>query len=145
VQLFEETAHAAHEHAHAHGPTDWTGLDKVDVTDDGSAVELVPVPGKITVFDFWATWCEPCADLEHELQELARRHPGDVAIRKINTVDGDSPASQKYLVNFTLPHIKVFGRDGTLLFERSAAPAALAGEVEKAIAGEPAGPSAPAK
>jgi thiol-disulfide isomerase/thioredoxin len=130
-----EHAHAGeHGHAHREGPADWTGVDKVDVSDDGSAVDLVPVPGKITVFDFWATWCKPCVELDHELAELARRHPGAVAIRKINTVDTDSPASRRYLKGHSLPHIKVFGRDGRLRFERSAAPAELAAAVERAIA-----------
>jgi thiol-disulfide isomerase/thioredoxin len=131
----EHDGHGEHgdEHAHTGEPVDWTGLDKIDVTNDGSAVPLVPVPGKITVFDFWATWCVPCGELDRALRELAQRYPGDVAIRKINTVDVDSPASRKYLADFTLPHIKVFGRDGRLLFERSAAPAKLAAEVEKAV------------
>jgi hypothetical protein len=97
-------------------------------------VDVVPVPGKFTVFVLWAWWCTRGVLLDHELQEIARRHPGDVAIRKINTVDVDSPASKRYLEGFTLPHIKVFGRDGKLLFERSAAPDKLAAEVAKALA-----------
>ncbi|HSR97307.1 MAG TPA: cupredoxin domain-containing protein [Kofleriaceae bacterium] len=133
--LFEGAGHER-EHGHEHAkPGDWAGLDKADLTDRGEAVDLVPVAGKITVFDFWATWCEPCKVLDGELAEVARRHPEDVAIRKINTVDTDSPASQRYLADATLPHIKVYGRDGKPLFERSASPVALAAEVEKAVTG----------
>ena len=153
VQLFEGRGHAddnhegehdhdhdhgddhGHEHEHEGGPADWTGLDKLDVTNDGSAVPLVPVPGKLTVFDFWATWCKPCGIVDRELAEVARRHPNDIAVRKVNVVDDDSPASKKYIGAATLPHLKVFGRDGKLLWERSAPPLVLTGEVEKLFGG----------
>jgi thiol-disulfide isomerase/thioredoxin len=102
------------------------------------------VAGKITVFDFWATWCAPCGVLDRELAQIASRHPDDLAIRKIDTVDSDSPASQRYLADATLPHIKVYGRDGKLLFERSASPLALAAAVEKAVTGERARVAVPA-
>jgi thiol-disulfide isomerase/thioredoxin len=126
-----------HDHAHETGPVDWTGLDKLDITNDGSAVPLEPVPGKITVFDFWATWCKPCGIVDRELSELARRHPGDIAVRKVNVVDDESPASKKYIGASTLPHLKVFGRDGKLLWERSAPPLVLIGEVEKLLSTPP--------
>lgn len=138
VHVFEGDEHEhEHDHGHEHAPTDWSGLDKQDVTNDGSAVPLVPVAGKITVFDFWATWCEPCEVVDHELAELARRYPDAIAVRKVNIVDVDSPAAQKYLGDATLPHLKVFGRDRKLLWERSAAPLVLAGDVEKLLV-EPA-------
>jgi len=111
VHLFEDK----HAHAHHHDPlppSDWTGLDKQDISRDGSAVPLVPVPGKLTVFDFWATWCEPCQTLDHELAELARRHPDAIAIRKLDVVDTDSPASKQYVGAATLPHVKVYGQIG---------------------------------
>ncbi len=130
-----------HGHGHEEGPVDWTGLDKVDITNDGSAVPLEPVPGKITVFDFWATWCKPCGIVDRELAEIVRRHPNDVAVRKVNVVDDDSPASKKYVGAYTLPHLKVFGRDGKLLWEKSAPPLVLTGEVEKLV-GAPARPVA---
>ena len=139
LHLFESDDghhHNDHDDDAPAAPADWTGLDKQDITDDGSAVPLVPVPGKITVFDFWATWCKPCGVVDRELAEIARRHPGDIAVRKVNVVDVDSPASRKYLGDATLPHLKVFGRDGALRWERSAPPRTLASEVEKLVAGE---------
>jgi thiol-disulfide isomerase/thioredoxin len=101
---------------------------------DGRDVPLVPVPGKITVFDFWAPWCEPCGVVDHELAEVVRRHPDDIAVRKVNIVEVDSPAARRYLGPATLPHLKVFGRDGTLLWEHSSPPLVLTSEVEQLVA-----------
>jgi thiol-disulfide isomerase/thioredoxin len=103
----------------------------------GSAPVLVPVAGKLTVYDFGADWCAPCHQLEHELAEVVRRHPNDVEVRKITVVDSDSPAWIAYLApgGFNLPHVKLFGRDGKLLWERSGAPPMLAAGVEDAITG----------
>lgn len=133
-------AHHDHEHGdHDHDAhaADWSGLDMREATTDGSAVPLVPVAGKITVYDFWAEWCEPCGVLDRELAEVARRHPTELAVRKVDVVEVDSPASRAYLRGFTLPHIKVFGRDGALLWQRSAPPLVLASEVEQLL--DPAG------
>ena len=112
------------EHPHGDGDAvhpDATGLDVVDVGAPGEAVELVPVAGKITIFDFWATWCEPCKILEPALFEIARAHPELVAIRRIDTVDWDSPAVARYLTprGFDLPHLKIYDPGGRLVLERS--------------------------
>jgi thiol-disulfide isomerase/thioredoxin len=150
LQAFGTTAkddeHAHDDHDHDHGdhddhedhaheaPADWTGLDKVDVVTDGRVIPLVPVPGKVTVFDFWAAWCAPCKDLDRELARIARAHPGEIAVRKYDVVDVDSPANQKYLGAATLPHVKVYGPDGALLWEKSAPPAELARAIEAELA-----------
>lgn len=148
VHLFEgddDHDHTGHDHDHDDEPgppADWSGLDVAEVSAaDGSVAPLVPVPGKITVFDFWASWCKPCHALDRELAEVARRHPDDLVVRKYDLEDNDSAASQHYLGEATLPHVKVFGRDGALLWERSAPPVALAGAVEELVATKPtAGP-----
>jgi thiol-disulfide isomerase/thioredoxin len=123
------------DHDHA-PPSDWTGLDKVELT---LAAPRTPVVGKITVFDFWATWCKPCGVLDRALAELARKHPGDLAVRKVDVVDEDTP--------YTLPYVEVFDRDGALLWKRSAPPLQLAADVEVALAGPrakaPIDPAAP--
>lgn len=91
----------------------------------------------ITVFDFWATWCAPCEDVEHALIDLAKEHPGKIAIRRIDVVDWDSEAVARWLtpVGFALPHVKVYA-DGKLLLERSGEPhdaSALIGELHRVI------------
>ena len=123
--------------AAAPAPPDWTGADVASVADAGEAVDLVPVPGVVTVFDFWAPWCAPCHALDRKLAPLARSHPGRLAVRTLNVVDWDSPAAARYLKDPPrgLPHVKVYGADGALLFERSGDPDEIAAAVAAALGG----------
>lgn len=120
-----EHAHDGDGQAEKHGDkvahADAAGLDVSDLGKPGEAVELVPVPGKVTIFDFWAEWCQPCKVLEPALVEIARAHPDLVAIRRIDTVDWDSAAVAKHLAPkaYGLPHLKVFDRSGRMVLERS--------------------------
>jgi len=113
----------------------WRGLDHDTAGPAGSAPDLVPVPGRITVFDLWAEWCAPCRELDDRLAALARAHPDRLAVRKLDVVDTDSPAWKRHLApnRFELPHIKVYGADGRLLLERTAPPAELARAVEELL------------
>jgi thiol-disulfide isomerase/thioredoxin len=118
-----------HDHEHDHG-------DHADHADHDEHEEraLEPVPDKITIFDFWASWCEPCKVLEPALAEMQRAHPERVAVVKLDVSD-DPPEG------VTLPHVKVFDEKGVLVLERSSAP----GELDALIAAvraivEPAAP-----
>jgi thiol-disulfide isomerase/thioredoxin len=110
----------------------WRELDVAVVARPGGAADLVPVAGKITVFDLWADWCAPCRDLDDRLAAIARAHPDRIAVRKLDVVDADSAAWGRYMSPgaFDLPHIKVYGADGRLLFERTAPPQELARALE---------------
>jgi thiol-disulfide isomerase/thioredoxin len=110
----------------------YRGADLGIVGPPGSASPLVPVPNKITVFDLWADWCAPCRELDERLADLAKRYPDRIAIRKLDVVDSDSAAWAKYIApgGFDMPHVKVHGKDGTLVFERSAPPLELVRAIE---------------
>jgi len=119
-----------HDHHHDSTPAvhvDTTGADVVDLQPPGAAVDLVPVRGKLTIFDFGASWCEPCKTLEPVLVKLAKKYPDRVALRRIDVVDWDSAVVARYLTPraFDLPHVKVYDERGTLVFERSSAPGKL--------------------
>jgi len=113
----------------------YRGLDEQTVGPAGSATPVVPVHGKITVFDLWADWCAPCRELDERMAALAKRYPDRIAIRKLEVVDADSAGWKAFLApgGFALPHVKVYGPDGALVFERSASPTQLVKAVEDAL------------
>ena len=113
----------------------YRGLDSAVVGPAGSATPVTPVPGKVTVFDLWADWCAPCRELDERMAALARRYPDRIAVRKLEVVDSDSAAWKAFLApgGFDLPHIKVYGPDGVLLFERTAPPETLVRAIEDAL------------
>lgn len=70
------------------------------------------VRGKVTVIDFSAIWCEPCRKVdEHMAQVLARR--SDIAYRKLDIGDWDTPLAQRYLRAVPqLPYMIVYSGAG---------------------------------
>src|SRR5262249_45320256 len=86
--------------------------DVEDAVAHGEAVALLPARGKWTVFDFWAPWCEGCQTLALDLKQLAAQQQ-DLAIRRVNIVDFDSPIARQELRDVTLlPHVRVLDPRG---------------------------------
>ena len=48
---------------------------------NGKPTPLAPLKGKVLGFEFWATWCGPCRELEPQFVQVARSYAGNPAIR----------------------------------------------------------------
>ena len=73
----------------AQGAAQGVGLDigtqapAVELTDlDGNAVQLADYfePGKLTLLEFWATWCENCEELQPQLDQIQADHGDQVNV-----------------------------------------------------------------
>ena len=96
------------------------GADMRTVVKDGVDVpDLAPilVKGKVTVLDFSALWCAPCRKVdEHMAKVLTER--ADVAYRRLEIGDWDTPLAQRYLKNAgQLPYVIVYGTSGAKVRE----------------------------
>lgn len=91
------------------------GTDVQLLTSDGSAVGPLPklaVPGKYTVFDVFADWCGPCRAVDARLRQVVAQRP-DVAVRKLNVRDFDTPLARELGPAFeTLPYVVVLTPKG---------------------------------
>lgn len=109
------------------------GADVLLLSPDGRAVgslERLRVPGKYTVFDVYADWCAPCRMVDSRLRELTAERE-DLAVRRLNVVDFDSPLSGELGPDFSaLPFLIVFSPSG----KRSEIEGADFARLDKALA-----------
>lgn len=90
-------------------------LDMVKLTVNGEPVDLEAnlVPGKVTVFDYYAVWCKPCREVDGHMRDVLTASP-DVALRKLNVVDWDSPLAKAHLGSVaSLPYVVVYDVNGS--------------------------------
>jgi peroxiredoxin len=76
---------------------------------DGKTITNKDLAGKVTIFNFWATWCAPCRDEMPSIQELKRKLSGRPFV--VLAVNLDEPESR--IRNF-LAQVKV---DFTVLLD----------------------------
>lgn len=69
--------------------------------------------GKVTIVEFYATWCAPCRELAPVLERIAQED-ADVAIRKVDIVRWGSPVADQYNIT-AVPRLQIYGADGTLV------------------------------
>lgn len=95
-------------------PADWRGADMKVISKNGKTVTLDKhlAKRKVTIVDFTAEWCKPCALLDQKLAELARANKR-VAVRKIDVTEWDTPVVRQFLGGVRgLPYVEVFDPQG---------------------------------
>lgn len=72
-----------------------------------------PTPGRITVVDYWATWCKPCAQITRALEAAAPRWGADVHIVKIDATAWPGDAAPALPAGAEgLPAVEIFDATG---------------------------------
>lgn len=79
---------------------------------DANFDSLVLQSDKLSIIDFWATWCPPCIALGPTIDALARDFEGQVNVGKLNT-DENPQVSVAYGVT-NLPCV-LFIRNGVVV------------------------------
>jgi thiol-disulfide isomerase/thioredoxin len=102
---------------------------------DGKAVNLADLKGKVTVVEFWATWCPPCRKSIPHLNKLHKKYK-DKGVVIIGLSNEKSDTVQKFVKKQDMKYIVgagsksgtaygvrgiptafVIGADGTLLWQ----------------------------
>lgn len=80
--------------------------------EDGT-VSIADMRGKITVINFWGTWCTPCvAELLNEFPKIAEEYKDEVAIITVHSYDEFGVDVPKYIETTFPGSSYIFTRDG---------------------------------
>jgi thioredoxin 1 len=86
--------------------------------------------GKITVVDFYATWCGSCKQIAPVLDNLVRGQ-SDVTLRKVDIGNWGSSTAKKYNIT-SVPNIRVFDKKGRMVGSPTSNPNQVAQNIEQA-------------
>jgi thiol-disulfide isomerase/thioredoxin len=76
--------------------------------------EVKPTAGRVTVVDYWATWCKPCLALKPRIDALEASEPR-VTIRRVDCTELDADALEAMVPGAKgLPLVEVYRADGSL-------------------------------
>ena len=79
--------------------------DVLEITDNLFENEVLKEE-KLTLVDFWATWCGPCRKLAPVIDEIAKEFDGKVKFVKIKA-DENMQTAQKYSIS-GVPSLLIF-------------------------------------
>jgi len=88
------------------------------------------VPGRVTVVDFYATWCGPCKRIAPILKTMTDRD-SDVVLRKVDIGNWGSRVTKQYNVS-SVPDVRVFDSSGRLVAPPSSNPDVIKQNIELA-------------
>jgi thioredoxin 1 len=77
----------------------------VEVTDATFAAE-VEQSDRLTVVDFWATWCGPCRLISPILEQIAEERAGELKVAKVD-VDENQQVTARYNIR-SMPTLLFF-------------------------------------
>ncbi len=97
---------------------------------DPSEYSALLIPGKITVIDFYATWCGPCKQLAPILDDIIRKQPNTV-LRKVNIGNWGSSIAKKYNIT-SVPNVRVFDKNGHMVGTPTSRPDQITKNIEEA-------------
>jgi cytochrome c biogenesis protein CcmG/thiol:disulfide interchange protein DsbE len=118
----------------------------------GGAFQLAP--GRPTLIDFWASWCDPCKAEMPTIARLADRYRGRADVVAVNIEPPGTAAAEAFLRAHpgplfalggagvadlyhvdTIPHLVVVGADGTVrrVFIGPASDGEIAAELDRAL------------
>ncbi|HMV51024.1 MAG TPA: TlpA disulfide reductase family protein [Blastocatellia bacterium] len=88
-----------------------TALPPLAATDlDGKSVESAALTGRVTLVEFWATWCGPCRSTLGWLGELQQRHGDKVEVVTI-AVESEEAEVRQQAAAFKQPLRVVLGTE----------------------------------